>query len=229
MCERKHAKYSIIVDELDLSPLQKNIVKSRYITLVEDTYNRANRIAAIYYVCHLIVTVGSLIVPALMSIQYMTTQNEIYWVTWSLSLLVTTSNGLLVFFKIDKKYLYLHTNVEKLTTEGWQFSQLSGHYSGFHTPGKQPTHENQFIFFCHRVEKIRMREVDDEYNKRQEPDTKTPQGQVQDPIIPVTPMNPLQPKTTLKSILEEAEIDSPISDGQARPLSVSIGKDNTVS
>jgi hypothetical protein len=204
----------MIVDELDLSPLQKSIVKSRYISLVEDTYARANRIALIYYISHLIVTVGSLIVPALMSIQYMTAQNEIYWVTWSLSLLVTTSNGLLVFFKIDKKYLYLHTNVEKLTTEGWQFSQLSGHYSGFHTPGKAPTHENQFIFFCHRVEKIRMREVDDEYNNRQEhqSDTKPPQGQSQETIIPITPMNPLQPKTTLKSILEEAEVDSPLPD-----------------
>jgi hypothetical protein len=225
-----------VVDRLDLSLLQKEIIKIRYVNLIRDTYNRALRISVIYYICHLIVTVGSLIVPALMSIQYMSSQGEIYWITWSLSLLVTTSNGLLIFFKIDKKYLYLHTNVEKLTTEGWQFSQLSGHYSGFYTPDKAPTHDNQFIFFCNRIEKIRMREVDDEYNKRQElqPDAKPSesqgqgQGQSRDTIIPITPMNPLQTKTSLKSILEEAEIDSPIVDGQARPLSVSPRKDDTM-
>ena len=84
----------------------------------------------------------------------MTAENQLYWITWVISLLVTTSNGLLTLFKNDNKYLYLHTNTERLTSEGWQYTQLSGRYSGFHTPDKQPTHANQFIFFCHTVEKI---------------------------------------------------------------------------
>jgi Protein of unknown function (DUF4231) len=222
MCFKPRRHFTFVVDKLDLTPLQKDIIKDRYIVLVEDTHMRAMRISIVYHVSHLIVTVGSLIVPALMSIQYMTTQNEIYWITWVLSLLVTTSNGLLTFFKIDKKYLYLHTDTEKLITEGWQYSQLSGHYSGFHTPGKSPTHSNQFIFFCHTIEKIRMKEIDEEYNRRLEQNAQPPT--TQEPIVPVTPMNPLQNNISkLKSILEEAEIDSsPIVDGSIQKGQVSV-------
>ena len=228
MCFKTQLRFILVIDKLDLTPIQKEIIKERYINLVEETHLRARRISAIYHVSHLIVTVGSLIVPALMSIQYMTTENQIYWITWVLSLLVTTSNGLLTLFKIDKKYLYLHTNTERLTTEGWQYTQLSGRYSGFHTPGKLPTHSNQFIFFCHTIEKIRMREIEDEYNRIQDPSAPIPTKQ--DAIIPLTPLNPLQNNTTkLQSILEEAEIEgSPIVDGagnqhQNRQVSVSIG------
>jgi hypothetical protein len=224
MCFKPRRHFEFVVDKLEITPLQKDIIKDRYIILVEDTRTRAMRISIVYHVSHLIVTVGSLIVPALMSIQYMTTQNEIYWITWVLSLLVTTSNGLLTFFKIDKKYLYLHTDVEKLITEGWQYSQLSGRYSGFTTPGKLATHSNQFIFFCHTIEKIRMKEIDEEYNRRQEQNAQTGAPTTQEPIVPVTPMNPLQNNVSrLKSILEEAEIDSsPIVDGSIQKGQVSV-------
>jgi hypothetical protein len=231
-CQRKKSKFLCIVEELELSILQKNILKERYVSLVEETQLRAYRISIIYHTSHVIVTVGSLIVPALLSIQYITPQNEIYWVTWVLSLLVTTCNGLLTLFKIDKKYLYLHTNKERLITEGWQFSELSGHYSGFHTPQEpRPTHANQFIFFCHAIEKIRMRQIDDEYNKKQEGSDSQPakQGEnskntIENSIIPITPLNPLQTKKSLVTILEEAEIDSPQVDGTDRPVSVPIGQ-----
>jgi Protein of unknown function (DUF4231) len=224
MCSRAKPRFSLIIDKLELSTIQKDIIKDRYISLVEETRNRASNISILYHTSHLIVTVGSLIVPALMSIQYMTAENQLYWITWVISLLVTTSNGLLTLFKIDKKYLYLHTNTERLTSEGWQYTQLSGRYSGFHTPGKQPSHANQFIFFCHTVEKIRMREIDDEYNRTQDP-TSTTSLTKQDPIIPITPLNPLQNTLKLKSILEEAEIENtPIVDGGE---STSANKDSS--
>lgn len=227
---RKKSQFLLVIEELELTQLQKNIIKARYVNLVEETQLRAYRISIIYHISHVIVTVGSLIVPALLSIQYVTPQNEIYWITWILSLLVTTCNGLLTLFKIDKKYLYLHTNKERLITEGWQFSELSGHYSGFHTPNDvKPTHSNQFIFFCHAVEKIRMRQIDDEYNRKQDgTDTshpKTPansKNTLENSIIPITPLNPLQTKTALTTILEQAEIDSPQVDGTDRQVSVSI-------
>jgi hypothetical protein len=224
MCFKPRRHFTFVVDKLELTPLQKDIIKDRYIILVDDTRSRAARISAIYHISHLIVTVGSLIVPALMSIQYMTTQNEIYWITWTLSLLVTTSNGLLTLFKIDKKYLYLHTDTERLITEGWQYSQLSGRYSGFNTPGKLATHSNQFIFFCHTIEKIRMKEIDEEYNRRQEQNAQTGPPTTQEPIVPMTPMNPLQNNMSkLKSILEEAEIvSSPIVDGSIQKGQVSV-------
>jgi hypothetical protein len=78
---------------------------------------------------------------------------------------VTMCNALMALVKLDKRYYLVHTTLELLVSEGWQFLQLTGKYSGFHTQGVQPTHENQFIFFCQSVEKIRMRQVEEEYYK----------------------------------------------------------------
>jgi hypothetical protein len=79
MCSRAKPRFSLIIDKLELSTIQKDIIKDRYISLVEETRNRASNISILYHTSHLIVTVGSLIVPALMSIQYMTAENQLYW------------------------------------------------------------------------------------------------------------------------------------------------------
>jgi hypothetical protein len=195
LCKRETPPFSVVIDSLDITPLQKNTLKERYILLIESTRKRARTISLTFHVGHTVVTVGSLIVPALLSIQYTggqgsTLSMEIYWITWVISLLVTISNGLLTLFKIDKKYLYLHTDLEHLVSQGWQYAQLSGRYSGFYTPGCSPSHANQFIYFCNAIEKIRMREIDDEYHP---PDTAQQQITLQaakksDPFIPPTPL-----------------------------------------
>ena len=235
MCfKRKPPPFSEVIDNLELSTTQKNIVKERYVILVEQMCYRAYRISVIYHVSHAVVTVGSLVVPALLSIQYMTTENQVYWVTWVVSLLVTTCNGLLTLFKIDKKYMFLHTNKEHIVSEGWQYAGLSGRYSGFYTPGQVPTHANQYIFFSHMIEKIRMREVEDEYHRLQDAgagpegssSTNTPPQTTARPnsIIPITPLNPLQTGPKLTTIMEEAgESPTPLIDGSAgTPGQVSV-------
>jgi hypothetical protein len=93
---------------------------------------------------------------------------QIYWTTWVISLLVTTSNGIFTLFKVDKKYFLLHTMLEQLRSEGWQFLQLSGRFSGFYTPRQSPTHANQFLYFCHAIEKLKMKQVEEEYYKSTE-------------------------------------------------------------
>jgi hypothetical protein len=208
MCSRrKIPPFNDIIDNLELNQIQKHILKERYVLLVAQMCVRAYLMSIIYHTSHTLVTVGSLVVPALLSIQYMSAQGDIYWITWVTSLLVTTSNGLLTLFKIDKKYMFLNTNKEHIISEGWQYACLSGRYSGFYTPGKEPSHENQFIFFCHMVEKIRMREVEDEYHRLQDPESGAHSKQSEtraNPILPLTPLNPLQTGPRLSSILEEA-------------------------
>jgi hypothetical protein len=93
---------------------------------------------------------------------------QIYWSTWVISLLVTTSNGIATLFKVEKKYYLLHTILEQLRSEGWQFLELSGRFSGFYTPQEKPTHGNQFLYFCHAVEKLKMKQVEEEYYKSTE-------------------------------------------------------------
>jgi hypothetical protein len=148
-------------------------------------------VACMFHCSRIIITVGSLIVPALLSIQGATILNvQIYWSTWVISLLVTICNALMALFKFDKRYYYLHTVLEKLTSEGWQYIELTGKYSGYHTPGVVATHDNQFLYFCHAIEKTRMKQVEEEYYKLSETPSQTPQTAQQDTknsLIPPTP------------------------------------------
>ena len=169
------------IQKTGLEDLQKLILHQRFLSVVKNFESRCYTFSILFHVMRILVSIGSLIVPALLSIQYSNTSStttikdpdsfayEIYWATWVISLLVTTSNGILTVFKIDKKYYFLHTTKEQLRSEGWQYLELSGRYSGFYTPGKVSSHSNQFIYFCHAIEKIKMHQVEEEYFKLTEP------------------------------------------------------------
>jgi hypothetical protein len=169
----EHAVYQLHTLE-GLSPQQAEAISSRYINLVETARLRARVYAYTFHIGRTIVTVGSLIVPALLSIQYTSTGPSgldstslsyiIYWITWCISLLVTTCNGILTLFKVDKKYHLLHTTLEQYKTEAWQYIHLSGKY-GKIIENQEPTHTNQYIFFTYNLEKIRMKMVQEEYFK----------------------------------------------------------------
>jgi hypothetical protein len=206
MCKRREDRaFERTLIEIDtLTPIQKTIISERYIPFIDVLAARCFFFAIFFHTMRLIITVGSLIVPALLSIQYNGSNEQftltVYWTAWTVSLLVTTSNGVLTLFKIDKKYFFLHTVLEQLKSEGWQYLELSGKYSGFYTPNRQPTHDNQFIFFCHAIEKLKMKQVEEEYFKVES--TTHPTGTAQqenqapakqftsDGLIPPTPLNP---------------------------------------
>jgi hypothetical protein len=152
-------------------------ITSRYITLLEDYNHRKQRYSISFHSLRFIVTVGSLIVPAVLSVQYTngnvdsTSANlpsQVYWIVWTLSLFVTISNGIMTLLKMDKKYHSLHSTFEQLISEGWQYVHLAGKYNGRLTPGVDVTHESQFQFFCFYIEKVRMKQIEDEYYKSEE-------------------------------------------------------------
>jgi hypothetical protein len=160
-------------DLSELTPFQRNSILNRYVSLTEQLQWRTALYAWVFHIGRTIVTVGSLIVPALLSIQYTSAGQsspeamsvQIYWITWIVSLLVTTCNGVLTLFKVDKKYYFLHTTYEQLQSEAWQYIHLSGKYSGHYTKGLLATHMNQFVYFCHNIEKIKLKQVEEEYYK----------------------------------------------------------------
>ena len=166
------AKIEDLLMELsDLNTTQRKILITRFCGVIRYYRNRVKYVTIMFNVMRFIVTVGSLLVPALLSIQspgsFSTLSSDgIYWSTWAVSLSVTMSNGILALYKIDKKYYSLNTVLEQLTSEGWQYLQLSGRYSGFFGDHiHKPTHKNQFVYFCNSIEKIVMRQVEDEYYK----------------------------------------------------------------
>ena len=163
----------LLLEDLDgLSRFQKITLMNRFIVLLEEFSMRASFFSWTFNIGRFIVTVGSLIVPAMLSIQYTGSTTigadvslQIYWITWTLSLLVTMCNGILTLFKLDKKYYFLNTVLEQLQSEMWQYIHLTGRYAGKYCPGKLPNHDNQFIFFCHNMEKIKLKQVEEEYFK----------------------------------------------------------------
>lgn len=56
----------------------------------------------------------------------------------------------------------IHASYEQLKTEGWQFLALTGNYRKHHT------HEEEFYRFCQIVERIRIRQMEEEYIKLQD-------------------------------------------------------------
>jgi len=165
---QKELPFVRAIRDLQLADNRKEVLIERYSSLVNELKNKTYSITIVFHTARIMITVGSLIVPALLSIQYPSSGSiniVIYWSTWTISLLVTICNGLLALFKVDKQYYYLHTVREQLISDGWQYIELTGKYSGFYTPKVTPTHENQFIYFCHSVEKIRMRQIQEEYYK----------------------------------------------------------------
>ena len=194
--------FAQILNDIPLEALKKQILLERYNRLVLDLEQQTFRISICFHTSRTIITVGSLIVPALLSIQYTNSSGSnlsIYWTTWVVSLLVTVCNGLSTLLKLDKNYYHLHTVREQLISDGWQYAELTGKYSGFRTPHRVPTHENQFVFFSHSIEKIRMQQVQEEYYKVAEPQaqsqTQTHGPQTVDPtkaaisasLLPPTP------------------------------------------
>jgi hypothetical protein len=153
-------------DELtDLTLQQRRTIKSRYRFLMNEYRRRCRIYTFLFYTLRITMTVGSLVVPALLSLRAgPDTDQTLYWITWAISLAVTTSNGLTTLFKLDKRFFMLQAVAEKIRSETWQYLALAGRYSG-HYGGAKPTHKNQYVYYCSYLEKVRMRHIVDEYLK----------------------------------------------------------------
>jgi hypothetical protein len=166
----------------DIDPIQKKALLSRVSIILREYGHRAYVFSIMFHFGRGIVTVGSLIVPALLSIQSagsnaaMIYSVDVYWVTWALSLLVTIFNGVLTLFKIEKKYFYLNTICEQVRSECWQFIQLTGKYGGHHYNPNHSTHQNELVYFTHALERIKLNQTNDEYWKSQENAPQVPNG-----------------------------------------------------
>jgi hypothetical protein len=184
-----------IFDELkDLTILQRYTLKNRYRFLMKEYKWRCLLYSALFYSFRILMTVGSLTVPALLSIQQSSEYNNMYWLTWSISLAVTTANGITTLFRLDKQFFTLHATAERLRSETWQYVQLSGRYSGHHGH-HAPTHANQFVFYCSQLEKINLKRVNDEYVKSNEENHGAPPSVKQQPQTDMSVPSPPEIET----------------------------------
>ena len=157
-----------IIDNLKMTEgmdESKEIIKARFVDEVNYYEKKRDKTKKYYNVFRFIVTTGSILLPALLSIGQMD-PNKLpknfdqisYWSTWSISLMVTISNGFLQLFSLDKNFFSYSLVVEQLKTEGWQYFGLSGKYEEYNTHNREAYKE-----FCKAVENIKRKQVEQEF------------------------------------------------------------------
>lgn len=154
-----------IIDTLDLNnETEKNILRSRFLAEVLSYERRRNNTKKYYDVFRFMVTTGSILLPAILSMGQMDPaklpknfENISYWASWTISLMVTACNGFLQLFSLDKNYFEFAITTEQLKTEGWQFFQLSGKYDDFED------HKEAYKPFCKSIENIKRKQVEKEF------------------------------------------------------------------
>jgi len=159
-----------IINSLELpSETDKHILKSRFLYEVLNYDVRRNHTKKYYNAFRFIVTLGSIFLPAILSIGQMDPaklpknfDRFSYWASWSISLTVTACNGFLQLFSLDKNYFEYAITTEQLKTEGWQFFQLSGKYEDYHS------HAHAYKSFNKSIENIKRKQVEKEFSGKAE-------------------------------------------------------------
>ena len=184
-----------IIDTLELeTETDKSILKSRFLGEVLNYEQRKDHTKKYYNIFRFIVTTGSILLPAVLSMGQMDPaklpknfDNISYWVSWTISLMVTGSNGFLQLFSLDKNYFEYAITTEQLKTEGWQFFQLSGKYEDCES------HKEAYKSFSKSIENIKRKQVEKEFsgkgdvNKNKSGNKKEPKFNFQDELMKQLP------------------------------------------
>ena len=168
-----------LIDNIKLSKYKRNILKKRYTKLVIFYENYAADVNKKYNICRLIISVGSMILPTLQTIQNNETvveyKDEIFWAAIGTSLSVMISNNLISMFSLDRKYVMYAVTAEKLKAVGWKYFELSDMFS-------TKTHLENWVLFWNEVEKIKrlqvIAEFTDDSDKNHEPNPANAQSPV---------------------------------------------------
>jgi gas vesicle protein len=198
----------------------KEIIKSRFVEEVSFYEKKRDHTKRYYNIFRFIVTIGSIFLPAILSMGQMDPTKLpknfdmiTFWSSWSVSLMVTISNGFLQLFSLDKNYFNYSLVVEQLKTEGWQFFGLSGNYEEYDTHNKKAYKE-----FCKAVENIKRKQIETEFQgkgntTKKKPDNKKPDDQKPDSEIPL--LNEDSNKQTKENFKKDGDDDNSDSPKEA--------------
>ena len=149
-----------LIDNIDLCKYKRNILKKRYAKLVVYYDNYAANIRWKYNVCRIVISIGSMILPTLQTIQNNENvafiKDEIFWAAIATSLSVMISNNLISMFALDRRYIMYAVTAEKLKAVGWKYFELSDMFSN-------KSHIENWILFWNEVEKIKKLQVLSEF------------------------------------------------------------------
>lgn len=150
-------EFGDLIDQLQLTALQKRFIKGRWLDQVLWLEGRAEKDQKKYLRLRIITIVGGVIVPALVSLNNInnaTLRNLIGWITFSTSLTVAISAAVEEFFQYGESYRRYRNTAEGMKIEGWSFFQLSGPYQD------AKNHQEAYKTFAAHVETIIQKDVE---------------------------------------------------------------------
>ena len=174
-----------IIQKINLNDYNKLILQNRYVTLMEQLDIKRSSTSFWYSILTFLITLGSIVVPALISIEdksfiypegnISVSSNEnsiiktdtletlldkqshvVFWLAFGISLLVTVCNAIIKLYSLDKIYVIRNLKYDELRREGWFFYTLTGDYKPFQT------NDEAFKLFVTRVETIKSMLLHDE-------------------------------------------------------------------
>lgn len=150
--------FTDLFGQLDLTPVQRKFLSSRWLDQVLWMEKKANTCRDRHYRLRLSAIVLGVIVPILIGInvndENRRLRTAIDVLTISMSATVAVCAAVEEFFHYGERWYHYRRTVESLKTYGWQFSQLSGRYS------KYPNHAAAFPDFSNQVEEVIQRDVE---------------------------------------------------------------------
>lgn len=144
---------------LNATPLtseQKNVIRARYIALVLATRDEYIWVSVAYYALTSIITISGVLIASLTPLEQWFGQagsTAVFWIVWSLAILLTISNKTLYLLNIGKKYILGLALLEKLMSEGWSFIAGIGIYN-------IEAFDERFMLFCARIETIKLKSME---------------------------------------------------------------------
>lgn len=183
--EELQQNISQLIEQLELSSLQKQFMKSRWLEQLLWLEGRAERCRNRHHKLRLITIIGGVLLPALISLNssinprvnecepksdsstaasvedsqpsWLKWLSEVNWLTWftfGLSQAVAISAAVEEFFHYGESYRQYRNTAEIMKIEGWQFFQLTGHYSN------EQSHSQAYSNFAMRIEGIIQQDVE---------------------------------------------------------------------
>ena len=156
------------IEEDELSNLNKMLLRKRFIPILKTMELEVKRVSTGFTLFQLVTTLGSIVVPALLSIEdrnliFNATEQQgefqthnLYWTTWAISIAVTISNAFNQLLGLEKKYIIRNIHLSQMKKEGWSFLEKSGNIYGKY-PSK--TRDQLIGIFWKRVETLRHNQI----------------------------------------------------------------------
>ena len=143
-----------LIEALNLPDLQKRFLHSRWLDQVLWMEGRADVARDRYYAMRLIIIIGGVMVPALVSLNI----PILRYISIILSLLVAIAAAVEELFHYGERWRHYRRTVELLKSEGWQFFQKSGPYEG-------KSHAEAYPTFTARVEDVIQHDIQAYFTK----------------------------------------------------------------